>query len=190
MAIVSRAPPVIFFLRLCAKSILHSGRYLDILIPRHSHTLTFSYLVSRKLPVESLLERSSPMSSPGSQVTAKAKPKPDKGRKKATAITEGDVAKALKIKVPEITYTPIEKQPRVPGDLNWKGECDCAANLSFSTPKKFLDWIQSDQFRPFWEGYVQNRNDVPGIKNAKPTKYFEQLDNIFKNEAADMYETS
>jgi hypothetical protein len=153
-------------------------------------TSTFSYLVSRRLPVESLLERSSPMSSPGSQVTAKAKSKPEKGRKKATAITEDDVAKALKIKVPEITYTPIEKQPRVPGDLNWKGECDCAANLSFSTPKKFLDWIQSDQFRPFWEGYVQNRNDVPGIKNAKPTKYFEQLDNIFRNEAADMYETS
>jgi hypothetical protein len=54
------------------------------------------------------------MSSPGSQVTAKAKPKPKKGREKATAITEEDVAKALKIKVPKITYTPIEQQPRVP----------------------------------------------------------------------------
>jgi|ERR1700722_1000708 hypothetical protein len=128
--------------------------------------------------------------SSGSQVTAKAKSKPKRGRKKAAAITEDDVAKGLKIKVPGITYTPIEKQPRVSGDLNWKGERDCAANLSFSTPKKFLDWIKSDQFRPFWESYVQNRNDVPGIKNAKPTKHFELLDNIFKNEAADMYEPS
>lgn len=130
------------------------------------------------------------MSSPGSQATAKAKSKPKKGRKKATAITEDDVAKALKIKVPKITYRHIEKLLRVLGDLNWKGECDCAANLSFSTPKKFLDWIKSDQFRPFWDDYVQNRNDVPGIKNAKPTKYFEELDNIFKNEAADTYEPS
>jgi len=147
-------------------------------------TSTFAYLVSRKLPVESLLETSSPMSSPSSQVTAKPKPKPKKGRKKTTAITEDDVAKALKIKVPKIIYMPIEKQPRVPGDLSWKGERDCAANLSFSTPKNFLDWIKSDQFRPFWEEYILNRNDVPGIKNAEPTKHFEQLDNIFKNEAA------
>lgn len=87
---------------------------------------------------------------------------------------------ALKTAVPKLTIVPLDKQERNEKDLKWSGELDCVRNLSFTTPKNFLAWLESEHFRQYYEQYVEKRNK-DAQRNLKPTKYFQIIEDIAKN---------